>query len=123
VVAKLATGLAALDMAAEALGAARLNRPHCAILHRNETVCGLISRPKAREDLCEFYLTPCRIRALRMRAHGALAVRGVGRFEQIEWRVGARQVLLRQVKVARRGGEAAVSEQALDGVHVGAGFE
>jgi hypothetical protein len=48
----------------------------------------LIRRPKACEDLCQFYLDSCRIRSVRMRAHGALAVRWVKRLQQIEWRVG-----------------------------------
>ena len=86
-------------MAAERLGATRLDRGDRPVLHRNEAVCGLIRRTKAREDLGQFYLDSCRIRAVRMRAHGALAAWGIGRLQQIEWRVGAGQVLLREVKV------------------------
>ena len=122
-VAKPPACIATLDMAAEPRGAARFDRGYRPVLHRNEAVCGLIRRPKACEDLGQFYLDSCRIRAVRMRAHGALAVRWLGPLQQIEWRVGAGQVLLREVEVARRGGEATVSEQALDGVHVGTGFE
>jgi len=123
VVAKPPAGIATLDMAAERLGAARLDRGDRAILHRNQAVRGLIRRAVACEDLGQFYLDSCRIRTVRMRAHGALAVRWRGPLQQIERRVGAGQVLLRQMEVARRGGEIAVSEQALDGVHIGAGFE
>ena len=87
-VAKFSTGVTALDMAAEHLSAASLNRGHRAILHRNQAMGCLIRRPKACEDLCQFYLDSCRIRSVRMRAHGALAVRWVKRLQQIEWRVG-----------------------------------
>jgi hypothetical protein len=65
-------------MAAERLGAARLDRGYRPVLHRNEAVCGLIRRAVACEDLGQFYLESCRIRTVRMRAHGALAVRWMG---------------------------------------------
>ena len=102
-VAKLATRLAALEVAAEGLRAAGLNRGHRAVLHGNQAVCRLIRRPKAREHLGQFYLIACRLRTVRMRAHGALAARGVRAREQVQRRGAARQVLLRQMEVARGG--------------------
>ena len=121
-VAKPPARIAALDMAAERRGAARLDRGHRAVLHRNKAVRCLIRRAVACEDFGQFYLDPCRIRAVRMRTHG-LAARGIGPLQQIERRGGAGQVLLREVEVARRGGEIAVSQQALNGVHVLPRFE
>lgn len=115
--------LAALDMAAEPLGATRLDRAQRPVLHWNQAVCGLIRCPKACEDLGQFDLYPCRIRPVRMRAHGALVVRGARSLQQIERRGGAGQVLLRQMEVARRGGEIAVSQQALNGVHINTAFQ
>ncbi len=123
VVAKPPARIAALEVAAERLGAAVLNRAHRPVLHRNKAVRRQIRRPKACEDLGQFYLYPCRIRTGRMRAHGALAVRWIGSLQQIERCVAARQVLLREMEVTRRGTEAPMSEQPLDGVHIGAGFE
>ena len=119
-VAKPPARVATLNMTAERRGAARLNCPHRPGLHRNEAVRGLIRRAVACEDLGQFY--PCRIRAGRMRAHG-LAAWGVRPLQQIERRGGARQVFLREVKVARRGGEIAVPQQALNGVHIHTAFE
>jgi hypothetical protein len=110
-------------MSAEGLGAAGLDRGDRTILHWNQRVRCLIHRPKAREDLGQFYLDSCRIRCMRMRAHGALAARWTRRLQEIERCIRAGQVLLRQMEVARRGGQITVSEQALDRVHVGAGFQ
>ena len=122
-VAKCCARVTALDMPAERLGAARLYGGDRAVLHGNQAMGRLIRRPKAREDVRQFYLGSCRIRRLRMRAHGALAARRVRRLQEIERRGGAGQVLLREMEVTRRGGETAVAEQALNGVHVGTGFQ
>ena len=83
-VAKPPARVATLDMAAERRGAARLNCPHRPVLHRNEAVCGLIRRAVACEDAGQFDFYPCRIRAVRMRAHGALAAYGVRPLQQVE---------------------------------------
>ena len=120
-VAKLPAGITALDMATKLFGAARRDGGNRAVLHRGQTVRGAKRRAVTREDLGQFY--SCRIRAVRMRAHGALTVRGWRRLEQIKRCVGAGQVLLREMEVARGGGQIAMAEQALDGVHVGAGFQ
>lgn len=78
-VAKPPACIATLNMAAERLGAARLDRGYRPVLHRSEAVRGLIRRAVACEDLGQFYFDSCRIRAVRMRAHGALAAWGIGR--------------------------------------------
>ena len=81
VVAKFCTRVTALDMATECVGATRLDCAHRSILHGSQCVCGLIRRAKAREELRQFYRVSCRIRCLRMRAHGALAARRRGRLQ------------------------------------------
>jgi hypothetical protein len=123
VIAKCRARVTALDVAAESLGAAGCNRGDRARLHGNQAVRCLICRPKAREEFRQFYLGSCRIRMVRMRAHGALTARWAGWLQEIERRVRARQVLLREMEVACGGREIAVAHQALNGVHVGAGFQ
>lgn len=83
-VAKRCARLTALDVPAESLGAAGLNRAQGANLHRHEAVCCLIRRTVTREDVRQFYPDSCRIRLLRMRAHGALGARRRRRLQQIE---------------------------------------
>jgi hypothetical protein len=115
-----AVGMVTVPACRRARWGPAVDRP---VLHRNEAVCGLIRRAVACEDAGQFDFYPCRIRAVRMRAHGALAAYGVRPLQQIERRGGHGQVLLREVKVARRGGEIAVSQQALNGVHINTAFE
>ena len=122
-VAKPPARIATLDMAAELLGTARLNRAHRPVLHRSEAVCGLIRRAVACEDLGQFELYPCRIRAVRMRAHRALETCSVRALQQIEWRGCFRQVRLRQMEIARRSVQAAVTHQPLNPMHVHARFQ
>src|SRR6266705_2878148 len=73
VIAQRRAGIAALDVAAQGLGATRCDGPHGAVLHRDEPIRRLERRAVAREHVREFYLPPCRIRSVRMRAHGLWA--------------------------------------------------
>ena len=108
-VAQPLTGIAALDVTTEPLGATRFDRGHRTILHRSKLLCCLIRRTVAREDLREFYLSPCRIRDLRM--HRCLPACLMGAREQVCGRAAARQVLLREMEVALRGRDVPMSEQ------------
>jgi hypothetical protein len=69
VIAQCRAGIAAFDVAAQGLGATRCDGPHGAVLHRDEPVRRVKGRAVAHEHLREFYLPPCRIRSVRMRAH------------------------------------------------------
>src|SRR5712691_12978924 len=112
VIAQCRAGIAALDVAAQVLSATRCDGPHGAVLHRDESVRRLKRRAVARKHLREFYLLPCRIRSVRMRAHGLWAC-GIGPLQQVQRRSGSGQMLLCEMEVARGGTQAAVPEQAL----------
>ena len=45
------------------------------------------------------------------------------RVEQFQWRSGAGQATLRQMEIAQGGRDVTMTQQALDGVEVHAGFE
>ena len=104
-----AAAFAAFDVAAEPLGATRLNRAHGPVLHRGKPVCGAKPCAVARKNLGEFYLRTCRIRVVRMRSHWLPAL-GVSQLQQVQRCGGARQVLLRQMQVACRGADVAVAQ-------------
>jgi hypothetical protein len=122
VIAQRRAGIAALDVAAPGLSATRCDGPQGAVLHRDEPVRRLKRRAVARQHLREFYPSPCRIRTVRMHAHG-LGASGIGPLQQVQRRRGTGQVLLGEMEVARGGAQAAVPKQALDGMHIGTGFE
>jgi hypothetical protein len=122
VIAQRRAGIAALDVAAQGLSATGGDGPHGAVLHRDQSVRHLKRRAVAREHLREFYLPPCRIRSVRMRAHGLWAS-DIGPLQQVQRRRGTGPVLLCEMEVARGGAQAAVPKQALDGMHIGTGFE
>lgn len=71
-------GIATLEVAAERLGATRLDGAHRPVLHRSQTVRGLIRGAVTREEVGEFYLPSCRIRCARMRVHAALRAWDIG---------------------------------------------
>ena len=83
-IAQRATAFTHLNVAAERLGATVLNRAHGTVLHRSQTVRGLIRCAVMREDVGEFYLPLCRTRCSRMRVHAGLRARDCGSREQIE---------------------------------------
>ena len=78
-----AAALAAFDVTAEPLGATRLDRAHGPVLHRGKTVRCAKPRAVARKDLGEFYLLPCRIRAVRTRSHRLPAL-GVWQVQELQ---------------------------------------
>lgn len=101
--------LTAFNMPTQGLGATGLNSSDGSMLRWNQCVPCPVWSAKARKDLRQFYPASCRIRAVRMRAHGALALWWSGRHQQIQWRIGPGQVLVRQMEVSRRGGQGAVA--------------
>ena len=82
-VAKLPASIAALNVAAEPLGAARLDCTHGLLLDQGQIVRCTKQRTVAREDFSEFYLLPYRIRVVRIRAHGLPAL-GVWQVQQFQ---------------------------------------
>ena len=71
-VAQPPAALATLEVSAEGCRAAGFDSPQCSILHCSEPVPSAIGRAVACEHVRQFDL-PCRIRCVRMRAHGTLA--------------------------------------------------
>jgi hypothetical protein len=84
---------------------------------------GTIRRTVAHEDVRELGPTFCRIRTPRMRAHPRRSSADARSLEQVQRRGRARQVLLRQMKIARRSAQAAMAHQALDRMHIDARLE
>ena len=119
------TGIALRNMAAQCARATRADRTQRALLHAGEPMRGAECRAMRTHDIGELDspTVACRIRTVRMRAHGALWLSRGRSLEQVQWRGGARQVFLRQMKVARSGAQTAMPHQALDRMHIHARFQ
>lgn len=112
-------------MSAEGGGAAGRDCPECRVLNRREAVRPTIRIAVHPHDVREFQ--PRRdARARHARRHGAhgSALRWRDQpLEQIERRARAHLRVPRQLHVARRRADVAVTEQPLNRVQVDAGFE
>ena len=98
-VALFATRIALAQLAPERGGAATLDCAERPVLNGTEPMRGAKRRAVPANDVGQF--DPSGARAPCWRGHGALPGGGVGSLQEFQRRGRARQVLARQVKVAR----------------------
>ena len=114
-----------LEMAAENSSAADLDRGHGAALRRGERSAMLmtIGFAVAAKHIRHLKLRAIHVPELEVLWWSGLGLRGNRLREQIEWAGGGAHLGSGDAQIAGRGSQTAMTQQQLNGAHVGPGFE